>query len=376
MANARNYAYRPSQPHLKFVKNSAGESVPNRAYDPKAKAPGDKTKVKQAAPQNSDQDYQLARAARLLQSERDTLDRDIAKHLERDGYMSEAQMKRSKQFVSRGLKSASELNPDYTFGLGAAYGADGGRSLWRSRDTGRESDAGFGEHHGYGYVNENGKLHSVDDRPARYAMDGSVEWYSNGVLHRDNGPAVVSDTKRSYYVNGQPRDAADGPSTEWSNGTAVWTSNGRQVKRVDSSGTITEYDDRGQPKSCHNPNDPSVKENFDRVYGPRIKAREEADAAYAVHKARIDEAADELAKKGGYTEQDVYFNENGYPVSMRGESLAGFPYSDKNGKVTRNGKPAGEVRKVRVRTTLNEWAYNMGFDGKLFKYDIKDTQSL
>lgn len=65
---------------------------------------------------------------------------------------------------------------------------------------------------GYGVFNESGRLDSIDDEPALVRLDGSVEWYSNGALHREGGPAVLygepdpdsGDPGEAWYSNGTP----------------------------------------------------------------------------------------------------------------------------------------------------------------------------
>ena len=44
------------------------------------------------------------------------------------------------------------------------------------------------------YYNSNGLLHR-EDGPAVILSDGTKKWYCNGVMHREDGPAVT-------YVNG------------------------------------------------------------------------------------------------------------------------------------------------------------------------------
>jgi hypothetical protein len=49
----------------------------------------------------------------------------------------------------------------------------------------------------------NGKLHSVDDKPAVTYNNGDREWYCEGVRHRTNNrPAVIKANMVEYYVNG------------------------------------------------------------------------------------------------------------------------------------------------------------------------------
>ena len=47
----------------------------------------------------------------------------------------------------------------------------------------------------------NGKLHR-EDGPA--IVDGDFqEWYLNGKLHREDGPAVVNGDDQEWYINGK-----------------------------------------------------------------------------------------------------------------------------------------------------------------------------
>ena len=46
--------------------------------------------------------------------------------------------------------------------------------------------------------NSNGLPHR-EDGPARIYPDGSQEWYRNGQLHRDDGPAVICTDGTLYW---------------------------------------------------------------------------------------------------------------------------------------------------------------------------------
>jgi antitoxin component YwqK of YwqJK toxin-antitoxin module len=58
---------------------------------------------------------------------------------------------------------------------------------------------------------------------------GTKEWYLNGKLHREDGPAIeyVSGTKM-WYLNGKLH-REDGPAAEGSGGTKEWWLNGHQA---------------------------------------------------------------------------------------------------------------------------------------------------
>ena len=72
---------------------------------------------------------------------------------------------------------------------------------------------------------KNGVLHR-DDGPAVEWVDGARCWYKNGERHRDDGPAVeYADGTREWWRYGYlHRD--DGPAIEWASGTRDWYKNG------------------------------------------------------------------------------------------------------------------------------------------------------
>lgn len=56
------------------------------------------------------------------------------------------------------------------------------------------------------------------------------EWYKNGILHREDGPASIKDfgngvSIKEWYLNGQPH-RENGPAFEHSNGQKKWYKNG------------------------------------------------------------------------------------------------------------------------------------------------------
>ena len=52
--------------------------------------------------------------------------------------------------------------------------------------------------------------------------DGNKYWYLNGLLHREDGPAIeyTDGTKRWFLYNCRHRE--DGPAIEFSNGNKSW----------------------------------------------------------------------------------------------------------------------------------------------------------
>jgi len=56
--------------------------------------------------------------------------------------------------------------------------------------------------------------------------NGTREWYLNGNLHREDGPAVeYADGDRWWYLNGNLH-REDGPAVEYADGDRYWYLNG------------------------------------------------------------------------------------------------------------------------------------------------------
>lgn len=76
---------------------------------------------------------------------------------------------------------------------------------------------------------DKGRLHSVDDKPARILPDGTREWYHHGELHRDGGlPAVIE-----YYGK-----AAASPVKK-----QIWIQAGNRHRQGDRPAVIEYYKD-------------------------------------------------------------------------------------------------------------------------------------
>ena len=96
----------------------------------------------------------------------------------------------------------------------------------------------------------NGKLHR-EDGPAVEDDGGHKHWYLNGKLHREDGPAIEwADGDKSWWLNDKLH-REDGPAIEWANGNKCWFLNGEKVteeehKRLTSkatcSGKVVEID--------------------------------------------------------------------------------------------------------------------------------------
>ena len=68
---------------------------------------------------------------------------------------------------------------------------------------------------------QNGQLHR-EDGPAIEWHDGDKFWYRNDQLHREDGPAYEgAHGDKHWFLNGQ-RHRDDGPAVECSNGDKSW----------------------------------------------------------------------------------------------------------------------------------------------------------
>jgi len=62
---------------------------------------------------------------------------------------------------------------------------------------------------------------------------GNKEWWLNGKLHREDGPAIEnSNGSKMWFLNGKLH-REDGPAIEYRNGDKYWYLNGKQVKEED-----------------------------------------------------------------------------------------------------------------------------------------------
>ena len=80
--------------------------------------------------------------------------------------------------------------------------------------------------------------------------DGEKGWYLNGILHREDGPAVeYPKGGKSWYLNGKCH-REDGPAVEYANGEKYWYLNDKQYSEADFNAEIAR---RKQPQapSCN-----------------------------------------------------------------------------------------------------------------------------
>lgn len=56
---------------------------------------------------------------------------------------------------------------------------------------------------------------------------GACEYFKNGQLHRDDGPAVIYPNGDQYWWKEGKIHRDDGPATVWSDGTLEWWKEGK-----------------------------------------------------------------------------------------------------------------------------------------------------
>jgi hypothetical protein len=75
------------------------------------------------------------------------------------------------------------------------------------------------------WYDESNELHRAVGPAVEY-VDGTMEWWVHGLLHKENGPAVVSTSgpdsgTKEWWVNGLLH-REDGPAIVWGDGTLDW----------------------------------------------------------------------------------------------------------------------------------------------------------
>lgn len=84
------------------------------------------------------------------------------------------------------------------------------------------------------------KIPHRDNGPAQILSDGSKYWIKNGVLTRDDGPAIETPSQKEWYINGVlHRD--NGPAIEMNDGTKKWFQNGLLHRE---NGPAVHYDNK------------------------------------------------------------------------------------------------------------------------------------
>jgi hypothetical protein len=74
----------------------------------------------------------------------------------------------------------------------------------------------------------NGVLHR-EDGPAVERTNGTKIWWLHGKYHREDGPAVEwADGSKDWYLHDK-HHREDGPACEWADGTKTWWLHGEKV---------------------------------------------------------------------------------------------------------------------------------------------------
>ena len=68
-----------------------------------------------------------------------------------------------------------------------------------------------------------------DDGPAIEYTNGSKEWYKDGKLHRENGPAIECDISTCWLINGEFH-REDGPAIIYIDNRQKWFYKGHEIK--------------------------------------------------------------------------------------------------------------------------------------------------
>ena len=64
-----------------------------------------------------------------------------------------------------------------------------------------------------------GRLHSVDDRPARIVNDGEEQhWYTQGLRHRNGAPAIIYANGKQVWYHLDAIHRNDGPAKTFMDG--------------------------------------------------------------------------------------------------------------------------------------------------------------
>ena len=78
--------------------------------------------------------------------------------------------------------------------------------------------------------------------------NGNKEWYRNGKLHRESGPALeYANGTKYWYLNGECHRES-GPAIEWANGDKFWYLNDKEYTE---SAYKAEISKRSTPNPCN-----------------------------------------------------------------------------------------------------------------------------
>ncbi len=114
-----------------------------------------------------------------------------------------------------------------------------------------------------------GKIHRDHDKPAIVSRDITMQWYRHGKLHRDNDlPAVEWHYVKYWYMNGEIHRGDDKPAAVYTNGTKEWYWHGKQHRDND----LPAYEGFGGDKHwylhgvCHREVGPAIVNGVNESY--------------------------------------------------------------------------------------------------------------
>lgn len=95
-----------------------------------------------------------------------------------------------------------------------------------------------------GYIwTKNGKLESINGEPSCLTPGGNKYWHKNGMLHREDGPAIIiADGYKEWWINDR-KHRVDGPAVIYPDGTEKWFFNDR-LHREDGPAVIDPNGDK------------------------------------------------------------------------------------------------------------------------------------
>ena len=127
----------------------------------------------------------------------------------------------------------------------------------RERITRPNGDVGFFDQ---------GKLHSIYDRPAFIKFDGTLEWHKHGRKHRlGDKPAVIrADGVSEWWVDGKLHRSGDNPALVSSDGNhrvwsvrgATWRSDPKMPAAIYADGSMYFYQSPRYLSRVSRPQDP------------------------------------------------------------------------------------------------------------------------
>ena len=105
------------------------------------------------------------------------------------------------------------------------------------------------------------------NQPTKMESDEITEWFLNGKVHREDGPAVEwKHGLKEWYVNGL-RHREDGPAMEWESGAKRWYVDGK-LHREDGPAVETKSGEKEWYVQC--------QQLTEKQFTERQKAQEEA----------------------------------------------------------------------------------------------------